>query len=49
VGPTLARYDVPGAVKVRAEADPETKSSSPFTQRRKTRAHTLLPIGFMQL
>src|SRR5690242_19358944 len=35
-------YDVPQYALVRAEADPETKSSSPFTQRRKTRALTLL-------
>ena len=31
------------------EADPETKSSSPLTQRRKTRAGTLWTAGFTQL
>jgi hypothetical protein len=45
----IIRYDVPGSAMVRDRADPETKSSSPDTERRKTPAMTLWTAGFTQL
>jgi hypothetical protein len=42
-------YDVPVVPMVRDRADPETKSSSLDTERRKTPASTLWTAGFTQL
>ncbi|GAA2802780.1 hypothetical protein GCM10010522_20660 [Kribbella solani] len=46
---TVIRYDVPGGEMVRAEADSETKSSSPGTERRKTPALTLGTAALIEL
>jgi len=43
----VTRYDVPGQALVRDRADPETKSSSPDTERRKTPDLTLLHTAVM--
>ncbi|GAA3120003.1 hypothetical protein GCM10010530_47670 [Kribbella aluminosa] len=40
-------YDVPVAPMVRTRADPETKGSSPDTERRKSPALTLLDTAVM--